>query len=166
MGKSMGFVRAVVLAWFLTVSTHGVAGATDNVACPTAGSETGTIYTVEHFEQVWCWPPFDDAPLYRVETRTNGGPWLEEAVVNTNQIEIVRDLGDVVSLRVRACRGSHCSDYSDASRPAWVLPDFDINGDDIIGFHDYLWWTQRLSSEAFSQFMAVFGKSIVGSRYE
>jgi hypothetical protein len=161
--------RSCALATFwVAACLASAASAQEAVQCPGGGGQPGPIYGIEVFEQVWCWPQVDGATVYRVETSTNDGPWMEEAVVYTNYVTLRRDLGDTVQVRLNACWDSTCTDFSEPGQKLWVLPDFDFDGSGTVGGPDFglLLRSGQVGGPTFGQFLAVFGKTVVGQRYE
>ena len=66
------------------------------------------------------------------------------------------------------CWDSTCTDFSEPGQKLWVLPDFDFDGSGTVGGPDFglLLRSGQVGGPTFGQFLAVFGKTVVGQRYE
>ncbi len=142
------------------------AGAAD-VPCPVgAPSPQGANFLAEVFDLGFCWQPMAGAPTYRIETRTNWGPWISEAAVSDNHIAIRRGLGDVVRVRMQVCQGSSCSAFSAASKRTFVWPDYDADGSGQVSVNDFLLLRSTLAQPSeLERFQKVFGRFLVNGRY-
>lgn len=138
-----------------------------DIPCPVGvPAPGGPNYLAEVFDLRFCWQPGGGTPTYLVETRTNRGPWIQEAVASDNHLQLRRSLGDVVQVRIAICQSSSCSTPSDASKKTYVWPNYDADGSGKVTVKDF-----NLLRATFSQpqelrrFQQVFGRFIVNGRY-
>lgn len=142
------------------------AGAAD-VPCPVgAPSPQGANYLAEVFDLAFCWQSMAGTTTYRIETRTNWGPWISEAAVSDNHVAIRRSLGDVVRVRMQVCQGSNCSAFSEASKRTFVLPNYDADGSGQVSVNDFFLLRSTLAQPVeLERFQKVFGRFLVNGRY-
>lgn len=153
------------LCWIGMLAAAPAAAQVDETVCPSAESTgSGQIFAIEAFDQTWCWEPLPGSPLYRVETKSYRGHWIEEAVVTGNRVTLRRGIGDSTRVRIRACWGSTCSEPSKGSRRVVVFPDFDSDRDGLISGADFGMLRPSLAG-SFDLFRAAYGRRVENGRY-
>jgi hypothetical protein len=78
---------------------------------------------------------------------------------------VVCNIGDELFLRYRACDDVECTDYSPDSQPVKVYPNYDANGDGLVGAPDLNAFRAWLDGTTFNWFKNVFGSEIVAGVY-
>ncbi len=158
--------RGLWLALAFALVQLPLAAAAQNVPCPVAApSPSGPNYLAEVFDLTFCWQAAPGSPTYRIETSTNRGPWIQEAVVSDNHLSLRRGLGDVVRVRMAVCQGSLCSPMSPESKLTFVWPDYDANNDGQITVGDLNLLRSGMTAREMRRFQTIFGRYLVNGRY-